>query len=197
MHGIIHAQLKKFVEAQHGRDAWKAILDDAGLSGKLYLAKSVYADDEATAIVGAASKLTGASAAQILESFGEFLVPTLMTTYRALIRPSWKTMDMLVWTEETIHKAVRLKEPGALPPKLRFQRTGPNTLKFFYHSPRRMAAVAKGIMKGVASHFGETLDIDETPGPRGASAMTITIHPAPGGGPGPATGGRREPFGAN
>lgn len=175
MHGIIHSQLKKFVELNHGADAWKAVLDEAGLGGKLYLANSVYADEEATAIVAAASKLTGAPAADILESFGEFLVPALMTTYRALIKSSWTTIDMLMWTEDTIHKAVRIKEPGAAPPRLRFQQTGPNTLKFFYDSPRRMAPVAKGIIKGVAKHYGESVDIQEIKGAGGSSEMKITI----------------------
>jgi len=175
MHGIIHAQLKQFVETTHGADAWKAVLAEAGLGNKVYLSNTSYRDDEAVAIVIAASKLTSLPADDILEAFGEFIVPALMSTFRSMVKPGWKTMELLLNTEETIHKAVRLKNPGAAPPRLRFEQTGPNTLQFNYDSPRRMAAVAKGIMKGVARHYGERVGIEEGKSPDGASEMTITI----------------------
>ena len=73
-----------------------------------------------------------------------------MSTNKSMTKPNWKTMELLLYTEETIHKAVRIKNPGAEPPRLQFQQTGPNTLKFNYNSPRQMSAVAKGIIKGVA-----------------------------------------------
>ena len=38
-----------------------------------------------------------------------------------------------------------------------------------------MSAMAKGIMRGVASHYGESLDIRERKGAAGASEMTITV----------------------
>jgi hypothetical protein len=175
MHGIIHVELKKFVEANHGGNAWKAVLNDAGLSNKIYLANAIYPDQEAVAIVTAASKLTNTPAEQILENFGEFVVPSLMSTFKVLINPKWKTMEMLLNTETTIHKVVRLKNPGAEPPRLQFTQTGPNTLKFNYNSPRRMSAVAKGIMKGVAKHYGETVEIQERKSAGGSSEMMITI----------------------
>jgi len=175
MHGIIHAQLKQFVETHHGADAWRAVLEEAGLTGKVFLANGAYADEDAVAIVTAASKLTGAPAADILEGFGEFIVPALMSTYKSMTKPNWKTMELLLYTEDTIHKAVRLKNPGAEPPRLQFQQTGPNTLKFNYNSPRQMSAVAKGIIKGVAKHYGEQVDIVERKGPAGSSEIKITI----------------------
>ncbi len=175
MHGIIHSELKKFVETAHGADAWKAVLKEAGLGSKVYLSNTTNADEEAAAIVGAASKLTGMPADDILESFGEFIVPALMSTYGSMTKPTWKTMEMLLHTEETIHKAVRLKSPGAQPPRLKFKKTGPNKLKFNYNSWRQMSAVAKGIIKGVAKHYGETVEIQERKGPGGSSEMDITI----------------------
>jgi len=175
MHGIIHVELKKFVETKHGTDAWKAVLKNAGLSNKIFLANAVYPDQEIVAIVTAASKLTNTPAEHILENFGEFIVPALMSTYKVLINPKWKTMEMLLNTETTIHTVVRLKNPGAEPPRLQFKQTGPNTLKFNYDSPRQMSAVAKGIMKGVAKHYGETLEINERKYASGSSEMMITI----------------------
>ncbi|MBC8038477.1 MAG: heme NO-binding domain-containing protein [Rhizobiales bacterium] len=176
MHGIIHSELKKFVETKHGANAWKAVLQEAGFENKVYLSNTVYADEEAIAIVTAASRLTGTPPEDILENFGEFIVPALMSTFRPMTKSTWKTMDLLLNTEETIHKAVRIKNPGAQPPRLKFKQTGPNTLRFNYNSWRRMSSVAKGIIKGVAKYYGETVDIQERKGPGGSSEMDITIN---------------------
>jgi hypothetical protein len=163
VHGIIHSELKK------------AVVAEAGLENKVFLSSNVYPDEDVFAIVKAASRLTRTPPETILESYGEFIAPTLMRMFQALIQPTWKTMDMLLNTEEAIHKVVRIKNPGASPPRLHFVKTGPNTLLFKYDSPRRMSAVARGIMKGVASHYGETIAIRERKQAAGATEMTITI----------------------
>jgi hypothetical protein len=175
MHGIIHAELKKYVDAKHGAEAWQAIVKEAGLGDAIYLPLNTYPDSEAVAIVAAASKLTGAPAENILEDFGEFIAPDLLSMYRSLLKPEWKTAEMLLHTEETIHRIVRIQNPGAKPPELRFEPAGPNKLKFYYNSPRKMSAVAKGIIKGVAKHCGETASILERKSSDGSSEMTITI----------------------
>jgi hypothetical protein len=175
MHGIIHVELKRYVETRHGADAWKAVLQKAGAAGKIYVTTHVYPDEEAAALVATASALTKTPADAILEDFGEFVTPALLSMYQSLINPEWKTRDLLLNTEETIHRVVRRKNPGAAPPQLRFEEMGPRQLKFFYNSPRRMSAVAKGIIKGVARHYGEKVAIQERKGPDGRVEMTITI----------------------
>jgi hypothetical protein len=175
LHGIIHAELKKYVETRHGAAAWKACLEAAALGNKIYMPINSYPDEEAIAIVTAASDLTHTPVEQLLEDFGEFISPDLLSMYRSLIRPDWKTIQLLLHTEETIHRVVRSKNPGAEPPKLQFEQLGPNQLKFYYNSPRRLAALAKGIIKGVAKHYGETVLIREHKKTDGSSEMFITV----------------------
>ncbi len=175
MHGIIHVELKKYVETNHGSDVWTAVLKEAGLSNKTYMTIITYSDEEALAIVNAASSLTHTPAEHILEDFGEFIAPDLMSMYWSLIKPEWKTMEMLLYTEETIHRVVRQKNPGAGPPRLQFEAQDSNTLKFTYTSPRQMSAVAKGIIKGVAKHYGENVTIQERKSTDGSSEMVITV----------------------
>jgi hypothetical protein len=175
MHGIIHAELKKYIETRHSPDTWKACLEAAGLRGKVYLAISAYPDEEAVAIVTAAAKLTCLPVEQLLEELGEFMVPDLFSLYHSLIKPEWKTIQMLLHTEAVIHRVVRLQNPGAEPPKLHFEQVGPKELKFYYNSPRRMAAVARGIMKGIAKHYGESVSIREQKKADGSSEMSIIV----------------------
>src|SRR5262245_10848998 len=130
MHGLIHAELRKFVETTHGAAAWPTVLAEAGLDGKLYLANPAYPDSETVAIVSAASRITGTPLEAILEAFGEFAVPTFMRMHQALIKPTWRTMELLLNTEEAIHAVVRARNPGCHPPRLDFVRTGEDTLRF-------------------------------------------------------------------
>ena len=175
MHGIIHAELKKYIETRYSPDTWKACLDAAGLRGKTYLAISAYPDEEAVAIVTAAAKLTSVPVEQFLEELGEFMVPDLFSLYHSLIKPEWKTIEMLLQTEAVIHRVVRIQKPGAEPPKLHFEQVKPKELKFYYNSPRRMAAVARGIIKGVAKHYGESVSIREKKKADGSSEMSIVV----------------------
>jgi len=77
--------------------------------------------------------------------FGEFIAPDLMATYPRLIRPEWRTLDVLVNAEQTVHKVVRLRNPGARPPLLRCARTTPEEVVITYASPRRLCALARGL----------------------------------------------------
>ncbi|MCG3116934.1 MAG: heme NO-binding domain-containing protein [Candidatus Manganitrophus sp. SA1] len=175
MHGIIHAELKKYVDAKYGPEAWKAILKEARLENTVYLPIQTYDDADAVAIVTAASKQTHISAEVLLEDFGEFIAPDLINMYRSMIKPEWKAMELLLHTEETIHRVVRTQNPGAKPPRLRFEQTGPNQLKLYYSSERKMSAVAKGIINGVAKHYGQAVTIRERKNADGSSEMAITI----------------------
>jgi hypothetical protein len=177
MHGAIFMQLKEFVVAHHGLPAWDRMLDMAGQPPMaLYLPTQAYPDSDAMALVGAACELTGQPVDTLLESFGSFIAPALLQMYAGLIKPEWKTLDLLLNVEETIHKVVRRRNPGAEPPELQFSRVDARTLAFLYESKRQMAALAVGIMKGVAHHYGETISIVVTKASPAATEMLITLE---------------------
>ncbi len=161
MHGVIFGSLKEFVEERMGPGAWPALLADANIGDKIYLASSVYPDEEIVALVGAASKKTGLPPGALLEAFGEHLVPMYLKMYGHLVKPEWRALDLIEHTEETIHKVVRARNPGAAPPVLHCARISPREIRLEYASARRLCAVARGIMKGVAAHYKERLAVTE------------------------------------
>ena len=107
--------------------------------------------------------MTGLSAGELQEKFGEYLVPDLMHMYKRLIRPEWKTLDMIEHTESTMHKQVRLEHAGHAPPVLSVRRLGPDELTIDYVSERRMSGLAVGIVRGLATYFDEGDRIDVMP----------------------------------
>jgi predicted hydrocarbon binding protein len=162
VHGLILGRLKQFVESQMGDGAWSTLLAEAGIGDKIYLASSAYPDAEMFALVGAASRKTGLAQPVLLEAFGEYLEPAYLATYGHLVKPGWRALDLIERTEETIHKVVRLRNPGALPPVLRCTRVSPVEVAIDYASERRLCAVARGIIKGVGAHYQERLEVTES-----------------------------------
>lgn len=161
MYGIIHSQLKAYVVSNYDLATWEAVLANAGLPGKTYLAGQAYPDAEVLAIVTTASTMTKRPVPEILEDFGAFIVPALASTYKAYIKPQWRTLDFIQNTEAAIHKVVRLRDPGAEPPRLAVSRPSDTEVLIDYTSARKMCSVAKGITRGVAAHYGEKVAISE------------------------------------
>jgi hypothetical protein len=177
MHGIILTELQKFVVQRHGEEGWSETLNQAGLRNTIYLTSTTYPDSDVVAIVTSASKLTGIPSAELLESFGEALVPGLVQVYGRLIMPGWKTLDLIENTEKSMHTVVRRQNPGAQPPRLRCTRLRPDEVVIKYSSERKLCAVAKGIVKGIADHFKEQIVIRESECMlKGATVCTISVR---------------------
>ena len=161
MHGVIFAELKKFADAKIGAEAWPELLSAAGLASMSYDSNGSYPDEHVRRIVAAASERTSIPSELILESYGEFIAPDLLAMVSFLIRPEWKTLDVLERAERQIHTVIRAQHPQARPPYLRTHRTSAHEVVIFYDSPRKLCSVAKGIIKGLAHHFGEAVAIVE------------------------------------
>ncbi len=161
MHGIILAELQMFVEAKLGHAAWEALLVRAGVGSKVYDHDHAYTDEEALSLIAAAVELTSIPRDALLRDFGEFLAPALMRLWRVLIQPGWRTLDVIENVEGTIHRVVRARRPDADPPEIRCAREAPDRATIRYGSKRRLCPVVRGIVAGLASHYGETITIDE------------------------------------
>ena len=175
MYGIFHVEIQHYIETRYSRDLWTTALSRAGLKNRIYMTVSTYLDEEIAAIMKATSELTGASEDTLFEDFAAFTVPSLMSTYEPLIDPKWSMADLLLNLEDAVYRVIRTRSPGAQPPRMQFERIGPGQLRLHYDSPRRMPALAKGFVKGVALYYGVTVDIQEQENPDGSFDFTITM----------------------
>lgn len=161
MHGFIFSEIRSYVDSKLGGGTWQALLEHAGLKSRRYENFLEYPDEEAVSIVVAASSMTGLQAQDILEDFGQYVGGDLLRVYRPLIDPQWKTLEFLGNIEATIHHIVRSRNRQAKPPMLTATRLGPDEILIVYGSPRKMCALAKGIIRGVAKHYNEQVDVRE------------------------------------
>jgi hypothetical protein len=162
MHGLIFTELHRYVTKNYGVNQWLTLLESVQLKGKIYLPTQVYPDQEAMNIVAKASEVTNTPPAKILESFGEFIAPTLLSTFRASINPEWTTLDLLQYTEDKIHNVVRHADKTATPPQLTCRRLTPNVVVIDYSSQRKIPEVGIGIIKAIAKIKRENVDIVRT-----------------------------------
>jgi predicted hydrocarbon binding protein len=177
MHGLIFVELKKFVATRFGPDAWRDILHKTGENHRIYLPSRAYPDAEMLALVAAACTLSDKTRDDLLEAFGEFVVPDLLRMYKAHIDRKWSALDLIENTEQTMHRVVRRVSRDATPPELKVRRTGSNNVVITYTSARQLCALARGIVRGIAKHYEEHVTIAEsTCMLRGAGACSITVH---------------------
>lgn len=177
MQGLIFVELERFVRESYGDEVWTVLLDRAGLSHRAYRAQEAYPDAEVVRLVTLGSAMAQLPVQELLERYGEFMVPRLLAEYRDHLRPEWTTLDVIANTEQAIHEVIRRRNPEAQPPRLRTLRLSPGEVTLAYASPRKLCAVARGIGRGIAKHFGEPLAIVESECMlRGAPACIITFR---------------------
>jgi predicted hydrocarbon binding protein len=112
----------------------------------------------------------------LLLDFGEFVVPPLLAVYGVFVDPRWDLFDVLEHTEATMHRAVRLQDPNATPPTLSVQRVGSDEVRITYQSERKMCALARGIISGLAAHYETAVEVTEpTCMHRGDRACTLSV----------------------
>ena len=159
MQGLILVELEHFVREKYGAETWSVLLDRSGLSHRSFVTTETYPDSEVVRLVTTASAMTQTPVQELLEKYGEFIVPRLLELYRDSLKPGWKTLEVIANTEDAIHSVVRRQNPDADPPRILTLRLSRDEVTLAYASPRKLCAVARGIGRGIAKHFGEKLEI--------------------------------------
>ena len=156
MHGLIFFYIQKFAEtAAHGTRP------SVATGATRYLPSGVYPDAAAVELLQALAESTGRSLPDTLEQFGRFLAPHLLKVAGRHVDPGWQTLDLIEHTEAIIHAMIRTANPGALPPVLETVRPALDELHLIYGSQRQLCPLARGLMRGIAAHYHEEIEVDE------------------------------------
>jgi hypothetical protein len=161
MHGVIVLELERYLTQELGRPGWEQVRQEAGVSGRIIVPVDAYPDQEFSALLRAAAVRLHKSERLVLEEFGIFIAPSLIKTYRFLVKNEWTLLDVLSNVEQVMHAAVRRRTPFAEPPRLSIERRGSNEVLIVYRSPRKMCEFGRGVIEGLAQFFDETVHISE------------------------------------
>ncbi|MFC7204512.1 heme NO-binding domain-containing protein [Haloferax namakaokahaiae] len=161
MHGIILNKLKDFVVETYDRETWTTLQREAGLPGRLYVPVEEYPDEDVFALLETASELTEIPVPELLEAFGEYLVPPLLETYGVHIERDWTGLELIA-NIKAFHLALREKHIATYtPPKVQTGWRDSETVSVVYRSERQICHLARGLIVGVSDHFDEPYEITE------------------------------------
>jgi predicted hydrocarbon binding protein len=164
MYGVIFDFLRNYVIDRHGGlETWRALLKASGQSPhKIYFQTGEYPDEEIVALAKSASEALSLPLADVLEDFGTFVGPSLLSFYHMYMGdPEWKTFDVIENASGRIHDVIHKHNPNRKPPLLKAKRLSDNRMIVTYRSERKMCPVVRGIIRGMGDHFGESFVINE------------------------------------
>ncbi len=164
MYGVIFHFLRDYVIERHGgQDTWQALLEAQGYKYKMYFPVQDYADEEIVNLVQTASKALNVPIPDVLEDFGSYVGPRLLSFYHMYIKDkNMKTFDIIEVAGSSIHDVIHAHNKNRKPPKLSAHRESPDTLIVHYQSHRKLCPVVRGIIRGMGEKFNEKFDIQET-----------------------------------
>ncbi len=160
MHGVIHRELKEFVDERMEDGAWEELRGDAGIEPKLYLPVSHYPDEEFTAVVDAIADRSGADRRDVLENLGRFLAPELLSTFRSHVREGWDVLDLLE-NLEAIYDRVGGQDEETDLPTINCDRVVSDMVVLTYESDRELCPLGEGIVDGIAAEYDEPLSVEQ------------------------------------
>jgi hypothetical protein len=162
MKGIVFTELLEMVEHKLSLATVDEVLRRANPeSGGSYTAVGTYPVEELFAIVGALSDVTKTPVPDLLFMFGEHLFGRFAVGYPAFFQNATSPIDFLSKVDSYIHIEVRKLYPDAELPRFDSEVVSQSEIRLTYHSPRRMAAFAHGLIAGCGKHFGRALDIQQ------------------------------------
>lgn len=177
MMGMVFTEFVEFVEGRHGPDMFDDLLDQCDLpSGGAYTTVAVYDHAELVHLVTALASATRVGPADVLKRFGEHLAVRFATLFPDFFSANANLFDFLASVERKIHIEVRKLYPEARPPSISASRRAPDLLLVDYRSCRNMEALAEGLIRGAARHFGETVEIQSEILPGGDRTVRFRVR---------------------
>jgi hypothetical protein len=176
MKGVVFTELLEMVEEKFSLATAQGIVDDsAPASGGAYTAVGTYPVGEMVDLVAALSRRTGLPVPALLQAFGEYLAGRFARKFSHFFAEHTSTLDFVAHVEDYIHVEVRKLYPDAELPHFDIQERAPGRLTLLYRSPRCMADLAEGLIRGCAAQYREPLDIarEDLSGGRGEQVRFV------------------------
>ena len=179
MLGVVFTEFTDMVETAFGSETLDTMITAVEPrldSGGAYTAVGTYHHNEMVLLVSQLAKQTGRDIDELVELFGQHLFGRFVLRYPGFFEGIDNALDFLETVEGHIHFEVLKLYPSAELPTFVCDRKARDQLIMEYHSTRPFATLCRGLIEGCGQHFGESLQIDETPLAGGASGMCFTIR---------------------
>ena len=176
MKGVVFTEFLEMVEDTFSVEMADTIIDAADLpSGGIYTSLGTYDHQEMLDLVSHLSRETDIPPPTLVHAFGRHLFRQFHAGHGHMLGDATDTFSLLEGIEGHIHVEVRKLYAGAQLPRIRTERTAPDTLTLHYSSARPFAALAHGLIVECVAHFDEPIDVvmTDTAGGAGTAATFV------------------------
>ncbi len=159
MYGHLFIGLKEYIESEFDIDTLNSILQESGADSSNHKILNNYPDQEFITIIEILSKTSSKPVPETLESFGKYMAHFFTRMYNVFFNKDWQFIDLMEHIEDTMHRKLRIYNPGLNPPELICTRKSSSEVTIMYNSPRRLCDFAIGLIKGFAEHYKENISV--------------------------------------
>ena len=161
MKGVVFTEFLAMVEDRFSLATVEEIIDRAQLpSGGVYTSVGTYPVAEMVSLVDQLAHKTGIAVPELLKAFGGHLLTRFVEGYPGFFSSHGSALDFLMAVEGHIHVEVRKLYADAELPRFLCERPSPDRLVLHYRSPRGLADLAEGLIRGCAAHYREPIELE-------------------------------------
>jgi len=160
MKGIVFTEFLEMVEQEFGLLVADKIVTESKLeSGGVYTAVGTYNHAEMVQLVTRLSEETKTPINSLLLAYGEYFFKVLADSYPSFFEGVPTAFSFLSSIENYIHVEVLKLYPDAELPRFDISQPSEKVLEMVYHSERKMAAFARGLLNSSIKFFDEEIAI--------------------------------------
>jgi hypothetical protein len=151
MDGLVTRALEHVIRSRLDDAAYAAVLRDAGVEGRTFVAGEVYPDEVTFALVAAAAHALATSPATILEMLGEHWIEfAIREGYGRFLTTAGRTLRDVLINLDRMHEKIALSYPHLQQPTFWCTDVTDDTLVLHYMSARSgLAPLVIGIVRGL------------------------------------------------
>ncbi|MDA8035564.1 MAG: heme NO-binding domain-containing protein [Actinomycetota bacterium] len=156
MYGLVNKAIEDLAISAGGEETWQRIKDEAGVDVVAFVSMDAYDDDLTYRLVGAASRVLGMPAEEILKSFGRhWVLYTAREGYGPLLERAGSSLGEFLANLDALHTRVGLTMPALRPPSFQVDVVDDATFLVRYYSERGgLSPMVVGLLEGVGKRFG-------------------------------------------
>ena len=175
MYGMIHNAARELAVAQWGEDAWRRILDRAGLDEIHFIAGDVYSDEVTFGLMGAITEETGVPLETLLFDFGRYwIIYASESAFASVMRTCGADFQSFVAGLDRMHRSIRTAMPQAQMPSFEVLSNTDGRVEILYASTRQgLEPFVDGLFVGLLDHFKEAGEISHAP--RNDEGVVFTV----------------------
>lgn len=153
MKGIVFTMFSELIEEKFGFETWDDLIDATEPESEgIYVSTDVYPDSELLDYVSVLSKKLDIPSKDLVFVFGEHMIGQFQKMHPGFFE-GHTLKTFLKSVHDVIHVEVKKLHPDAVLPSFEYEDTAENELTMIYKSPRKMCALAAGLVSGAAFYF--------------------------------------------